>query len=146
MRVELAYMQHNINDSQALLWCSVFIILEMASLDALFLFLRDSNLCFFLCLFFFFFFKTKGFVLRDLFLYKKRVYAKTWFLGWINIYKKERKQETTRESHPYLTLDKILLRLIEGISFHLLSPLVFTVTALKISLFLSTRKLCEKSS
>ena len=37
MRVELVYMQYNISDSQALLWCSVVIILGMASLDTLFL-------------------------------------------------------------------------------------------------------------
>ena len=38
MRVELVYMQYNISDSQALFWCSVLIILEMASLDTLFLY------------------------------------------------------------------------------------------------------------
>ena len=34
---ELVYMQCNINDSQALFWCSDLIILEMASQDTLFL-------------------------------------------------------------------------------------------------------------
>ena len=33
---KLVYLQYNISDSQALFWCSV-IILEMASLDTLFL-------------------------------------------------------------------------------------------------------------
>ena len=37
VRVELVYMQYNISDSQVLFWCSVFIILEIASLDTLFL-------------------------------------------------------------------------------------------------------------
>ena len=36
VRVELIYMQYNISDSEALLSCSVFTILEMASLDILF--------------------------------------------------------------------------------------------------------------
>ena len=31
------YMRYNISDSQALLWCFVLIILEMASVDTLFL-------------------------------------------------------------------------------------------------------------
>ena len=68
------------------------------------------------------------------------------FLGEETYIKKKENKRPPETPIPYLTLDKILLRLIEGISFHLLSPLVFTVTALKISLFLSTRKLCEKSS
>ena len=33
----IVYMQDNISDSQALFWCSLLIILEMASLDTLFL-------------------------------------------------------------------------------------------------------------
>ena len=37
MRVDLDYMQYIISDSQALFWCSVPIILEMASLDTMFL-------------------------------------------------------------------------------------------------------------
>ena len=37
MRIELVYMQYKISDSQELFWCSVLIILEMVSLDTLFL-------------------------------------------------------------------------------------------------------------
>ena len=37
MKVELAYMQYNISDSQALPWCFIFIILIMAYLDTLLL-------------------------------------------------------------------------------------------------------------
>ena len=33
-----SYMQYNKSDRHALFWCSVFIILEMASLDTLFLY------------------------------------------------------------------------------------------------------------
>ena len=36
VRVELVYMQYNISDSQALFWCFA-IVLEMASIDTLFL-------------------------------------------------------------------------------------------------------------
>ena len=46
-RLELVYMQYNISDSQALFWSSV-IILEMASLDTLFLGLRGSKPALFL--------------------------------------------------------------------------------------------------
>ena len=66
------------------------------------------------------------------------------FLGEETYIKKKESKRPPETPIPYLTLDKILLRFIR--SFNLLSPLVFTVTALKVSLFLSTRKLCKESS
>ena len=45
---ELVYMQYNISDSQALFWCPVFILLEMASLALFSYVLPDASLASFL--------------------------------------------------------------------------------------------------
>ena len=83
MRLERVYMQYNINDSQALFWCSVLIILEMASLDTLFLCSAGQQPwpCSYLVLKFFI--KTKAFVLIKLFFKKKKSVRKWW--GTLNI-------------------------------------------------------------
>ena len=71
MRVELVYMQYNKSDSQALFWCSVLIVLEMASLDTLFLCSAGQQVWLCSYLVFKVFTKTKTFVLIKLFLWKK---------------------------------------------------------------------------
>ena len=62
------HMQYNVSDSQALLWCVVLINLRMASLDTLFLVLRDSNPGFVITLVLKFFAKAKAFLFINMFL------------------------------------------------------------------------------
>ena len=68
MRVELVYMQYNISGNQALFWYSALIILEMASLNTLFLCSAAQQAWLFSQFVLKFFDKTKAFILIKLFL------------------------------------------------------------------------------